>query len=172
MTMPHDSSGAPGNSLLAPSSSIRIRPAVSSDLDDILQLLSAARLPVFGVAEGVVSPEAYVVADGDASVYGVAGIEMYCRTGLLRSVAVHPCRQTQGVGSALVRNRLDWAKARGLVELYLLTTRAEGYFHRFGFERIDRDFAPTEIQTSTEFHSLCRSSAAVMRVVLLSSTHM
>jgi amino-acid N-acetyltransferase len=47
--------------------------------------------------------------------------------------------------------------------IYLLTTTAERYFPRFGFERIERADVPPTVQTSIEFTSACPASATVMR---------
>jgi amino-acid N-acetyltransferase len=47
--------------------------------------------------------------------------------------------------------------------IYLLTTTAERYFPKFGFERIARDDVPATVRTSVEFTSACPSSAAVFR---------
>lgn len=55
--------------------------------------------------------------------------------------------------------------ARGLrtPHAYLLTTTAERYFPKFGFERIERHDVPASVQASTEFRSACPASAVVMR---------
>jgi amino-acid N-acetyltransferase len=45
----------------------------------------------------------------------------------------------------------------------LLTTTAERYFPRFGFERVDRKDVPESVRASVEFTSACPSSAIVMR---------
>jgi len=47
--------------------------------------------------------------------------------------------------------------------IYLLTTTAEQYFPKFGFERIARSDVPPGVQTSIEFTAACPSSATVMR---------
>ena len=47
--------------------------------------------------------------------------------------------------------------------LYLLTTTAEGYFPKFGFERITRAEVPPSVQASVEFATACPASAIVMR---------
>jgi amino-acid N-acetyltransferase len=44
-----------------------------------------------------------------------------------------------------------------------LTTTAERYFPKFGFERIERNDVPASVQASVEFTSACPSSAIVMR---------
>jgi amino-acid N-acetyltransferase len=53
-------------------------------------------------------------------------------------------------------------RARPEEALYLLTTTAEGYFPKLGFERISRGDVPASIQASVEFTSACPASAIVM----------
>ena len=50
--------------------------------------------------------------------------------------------------------------------LYLLTTTAEQFFPKFGFERIARADVPATVQASVEFTSACPTSATVMRKTL------
>jgi hypothetical protein len=45
----------------------------------------------------------------------------------------------------------------------LLTTTAERFFPKFGFESIARTDVPATVQASIEFTSACPTSAAVMR---------
>jgi choline dehydrogenase-like flavoprotein len=47
--------------------------------------------------------------------------------------------------------------------VFLLTTTAEGFFPRFGFEQITRDEVPPSVRGSVEFQSACPASAIVMR---------
>ena len=56
------------------------------------------------------------------------------------------------------------AKLKGVLEIYLLTTTAEGFFRRNGFERIERKIVPEVIKQTTEFTSLCPSSAVCMKM--------
>ena len=81
-----------------------IRTARSSDLDGAIALLEAAALPTAGVESQFAS--AFAVAESDGRIVGVAGIERHGSLGLLRSAATAPERRGQGVGEALVRNRL------------------------------------------------------------------
>ena len=55
------------------------------------------------------------------------------------------------------------ARDTGMNTLYLLTTTAERYFPKFGFERIERHEVPASVQVSVEFTSACPSNAIVMR---------
>ena len=141
-----------------------VRTARSSDLEGAIALLEAAALPTTGVESRFMS--AFAVAESNGRIVGVAGIERYGSLGLLRSAATAPEWRGQGVGEALVRNRVAWATAAGLDALYLLTTTAQDWFPRFGFERVDRSSAPPEIAGSEEFAELCPASAVVMRLDL------
>ncbi len=46
--------------------------------------------------------------------------------------------------------------------VYLLTTTAEFYFHRFGFTRISRADVALPVRDSIEFRESCPDSAVVM----------
>jgi amino-acid N-acetyltransferase len=100
-----------------------------------------------------------VTATRDGVLVGCAALEVYGRTGLLRSVAVEPSLQRSGVGRALVSDRLAAARAMKLDAVYLLTTTAADYFPRLGFIPGDRQNAPAELASSPEFASVCPSSA-------------
>jgi len=137
-----------------------IRPARGDDREAVLALLQATHLPPDGLDEQFPAP--YAVAEADGRVVGAAGVEVYGDAGLLRSVAVDASWQGRGVGGALTRERLAWAEASGLREVYLMTNTAEGYFPRLGFEPAPRETVPDAVRGSLQFASVCPSSAAVM----------
>ena len=56
------------------------------------------------------------------------------------------------------------AQACGAHDLVLLTSTADAWFPRFGFERISRDAAPASLHASEEFRGACPASAVVMRL--------
>ena len=93
---------------------------------------------------------------------GLAGIEIYGTDALLRSLVVAEHARTQGLGSALVQHAEDYAAAREVRAMYLLTTTAERFFEGRGYRRVDRTQAPRSIQTAPEFASLCPASSAFM----------
>jgi amino-acid N-acetyltransferase len=66
----------------------------------------------------------------------------------------------------MVRNRLEWARAARLLNVYLLTTTAASYFSRFGFSVVGRDGLPDSIRQSTEFAEACPATAVAMRLTL------
>src|SRR5438093_4057410 len=120
-----------------------IRPARSGDLAGIERLLTAAHLPLAGVAGAL---EGFVVAESDGAIVGTAALELCSDNALLRSVAVAPEWRSRGLGRALVTRVIADAESRGLRALYLLTTTAERYFPSFGFREVARAHVPADVQ--------------------------
>ncbi|MFK7732841.1 MAG: arsenic resistance N-acetyltransferase ArsN2 [Pseudomonadales bacterium] len=98
-----------------------------------------------------------------ASPDGVIGLELYGDDALLRSLVVNENSRKTGCGTILVNAIESLACELGVRNLYLLTTTAEDYFARKGYRLIDRAEVSDGIRASSEFSSLCPSSAAVMR---------
>jgi amino-acid N-acetyltransferase len=138
---------------------VRIEPATAHDLAEVLDLLKRHHLPLDGVSDRV---DTMVVARDAGRVVGVAALELYPDGALLRSVAVDPAAQGQRVGHQLTEAALSLARARGIDAVFLLTTTADGYFPKFGFEPISRAEVPESVQASVEFQSACPASATVM----------
>ena len=130
------------------------------DLAAVLALLERHGLPVDGAAA---IEDALVVARRDGDVAGAAGLELYADGALLRSVVVDASVQGQGIGQRLTEAALRLARTLGAPAVFLLTTTADGFFPRFGFERIGRDDVPESVRQSVEFQSACPASAIVMR---------
>jgi len=55
------------------------------------------------------------------------------------------------------------AREHGAREIYLLTTTAERFFARAGYESVPRNDAPSAIRETSEFATICPASAALMR---------
>ena len=55
------------------------------------------------------------------------------------------------------------AEGRGVEAVFLLTTTAEAFFPKFGFEPMLARDVPASVQASVEFRSACPASAVVMR---------
>ncbi len=140
-----------------------IRGASMTDLPAVERLLRENQLPLDGVREAL---GAFLVAESDGALVGVAGLEVCCEHALLRSVAVVPAWRSRGLGRELVTRIIADAESRGIQALYLLTTTADRYFPSFGFERIPRDDVPADVQATREFQGACPASATVMRCPL------
>ena len=137
-----------------------LRRAGQSDKAAVERLLQAQGLPTAGVAEWIGE---FWIAEEDGRIVGSAGLERYGPDALLRSVAVEPARRGGALGAALVGAVLEAARAGGVRGVYLLTTSAEGYFPRFGFERVERAEVPEAVRGSVEFREACPASAVAMR---------
>jgi len=93
---------------------------------------------------------------------GYAGVELFGRDGLLRSVLVLPAWRNRGLGSAIVEMAAALARELGVERLYLLTVDAADFFAARGFGALPRADAPARIAQSSEFASLCPASALFM----------
>ena len=138
----------------------RIETARPADATDVLRLLDQNHLPIDGLADHLATT---VVARHNGRIVGSAALEIYPDGALLRSVAVAPELQGHGLGRELTEAAIRLARDLHVPAIYLLTTTAERYFPKFGFERIQRADVPPTVQTSIEFASACPSSATVMR---------
>jgi amino-acid N-acetyltransferase len=139
---------------------VSLRRAVPADHEAVATLLRGLELPTDGVAEWV---DRFWVAEHQGQVVGVAGMERYGDSGLLRSVAVAHGWRSTGLGRTLVDRVLEEGRTAGVREVYLLTTTAEHYFPRLGFECVGRECIPAALHASAEFTGACPASAVVMR---------
>ncbi len=144
-------------------SAVAVRPAKPADLEPVRTLLQESKLPLDGVPSDLAH---FLVAERAGTVVGAIGLEPYGDAALLRSAVVLPSLRGTGVGERLVRALIDDARTLGARELVLLTTTAERWFPRFGFERIERAAVPASLHASEEFRGACPDSAIVMRMPL------
>ncbi len=123
-------------------------------------LLQAQGLPISDITDEHLEHFFFIGSDGSPT--GLVGVEMYGTEALLRSLVVAENARTRGVGSALVRHAEEYASSHRVDAMYLLTTTAEQFFERLGYESIDRSLAPPAIESTREFASLCPASSAFM----------
>lgn len=139
-----------------------LRRATAADLPAVKRLLAEADLPEADIEDQF--EEGFVVATGAGRVIGAAGLEVWERHGLLRSVVVETGWRGRGVGQALVRDRVARARSLGLESLWLLTATAAPYFTRLGFIVADRAAAPEVLRSTAEFAGACPACATAMRL--------
>jgi amino-acid N-acetyltransferase len=144
---------------VSPADAPLIRPALNHDLNGIRALLVRCELPTQDVDRHLPN---FLVAVEDSCVIGTIGLEVLPGMGLLRSLAVTDEHRGRGVAGALYRALVERARAHGLLELWLLTTTAEAFFVRLGFEAAARREVPEMVQATEEFRSLCPATAVCM----------
>jgi amino-acid N-acetyltransferase len=147
---------SPKESPLAEPLVIRGRPPRST----AAALLEAQGLPISDITDEHLEDFFFVGSDGSPT--GLVGLELYGIDALLRSLVVGESVRRNGLGSTLVRHAERHAATKGVRSLFLLTTTAEAFFKRLGYERIDRSRAPVSIKETREFASLCPANSAFM----------
>jgi thioredoxin type arsenate reductase len=147
---------------------ITIGAAQSEELAVVEALLTQNHLPVDGLADHFGTA---VVARSGGKVVGSAALEIYNDAALLRSVAVSPALQGQGLGQRLTLAALALAHSRKISKIVLLTETASKFFPRFGFQPIERSAVPEALKQSVEFTGACPDSALAMAVRLEQSVN-
>lgn len=129
----------------------------------ITALLEASALPTVDLTEAEV--RFYGLTNG-AELDGVVGLEPRGAAALLRSLAVRSSLRGSGSGTRLVRAAEAAAGAAGVDELWLLTTTAEEFFRRQGYQVVPRESAPAGLKATSEFRDICPASAVCMMKAL------
>jgi amino-acid N-acetyltransferase len=151
---------SPEKSPLAEPLIIRGRPPRST----AAALLEAQGLPVSDITDEHLEHFFFVGSDGSPT--GLVGLEVYRSDALLRSLVTVENARGNGLGTGLVEHAEQYAVRKGVRFIYLLTTTAEAFFKRLGYERIDRSQAPSSIKRTREFAGLCPASSAFMMKAL------
>jgi amino-acid N-acetyltransferase len=130
--------------------------ANEENVEAIVTLLKTNNLPVSDLGSG---QRIFLVAlSGDKTV-GCVAIEIYGTDGLLRSLAVNSDFRGKGIGQKLVVEAEIWSRNNGLKNIFLLTTTAAGFFSKMGWQNINRTAVPESISFTSEFTSICPTSA-------------
>ena len=137
-----------------------MRLSSNPELQEISALLSSCGLPSEDIKPEFL-PDFVIAKDGDTPV-GVAGLEVLGSVALVRSVGVATSHRCHGLGSNLLAAVEARAQGRGVKQLYLLTNDAQSFFGRHGYNAVQRDSAPAEIQACSQFGSSCCGAATLM----------
>jgi amino-acid N-acetyltransferase len=141
----------------------KVRPGSSREFGAVKRLLVANGMPVDGVPDSL---QNFLVALDGQKVIGAIGLEIFDDAALLRSAVVDESARGNGLGAQLVEGALAKARVLRVRDVYLLTTRAEKYFPRFGFDIVPRETAPASMMTSAEFSGACPASAVLMKLTV------
>ncbi|GEM_PF-529094 len=133
--------------------------AREEDVEAIVALLKTNNLALSDLGVG---KRMFLVALLEGKTVGCVAVEVYGDAGLLRSLAVNNDFRGKGIGKKLVAEAETWSRDNGLKRLYLLTTTAAGFFPKIGWNNTDRTLVPQSIAFSSEFASVCPSTAVCM----------
>ena len=142
------------------SNKITFKVPATEDFRAIIRMLSAYSLPDSDIEPG---RQSFIVAEHEGKIIGCAGYEAYGVTALFRSLAVDSEYRNLDIGKLLTGKVMDLAHENNIHEFYLLTTTADGFFQKQGWKVIHRNEVPEKIKTSTEFASICPSTAICMK---------
>jgi amino-acid N-acetyltransferase len=127
-----------------------------------IELLEINELPISDLDEDKLL---YLLWDDDR-VIGTGGLEIFDDCGLLRSVSVLPGEQGKGYGSFINSQLEKFAYESGIRCMYLLTTTARNFFEHEGYCEVKRENVPGSIRQSSEYSTVCPSTAVVMKKTL------
>jgi amino-acid N-acetyltransferase len=141
---------------------MNIFPVDQNNFSQAVELLKNNHLPTHDITEATKLFALY----NENEMTGVAGIELSGENALLRSLCVVQEKRTGGSGTELVGFIEKYAKNTGVKTIYLLTTTAASFFGKRAYQTIDRKEVPDAIRQTSEFSSVCPSSATVMKKTL------
>jgi amino-acid N-acetyltransferase len=147
---------------MRPSEPIRL--CEPGERSDVLALLAACGLPIDGLADHWGTTWVAVDPGSPGVVLGSVALEFHGNAALLRSLATRKDQRSRGLGQALFQFAMARAADRGVEAVALLTTTAEPFFARRGFETVSRDALPESLRASAEFRGACPASATSMVV--------
>ena len=130
------------------------------DIPHVKQLLAARALPYEDIKPAHL--QHFLVVRHQTNLVGVIGLELLGSFALLRSLAVQIDFRGQKIASQLTMQAEAYARSHKVRSLYLLTTTAEGFFTKQGYHTMDRNAVPVVVRGTTEFRSICPSTAKCM----------
>jgi amino-acid N-acetyltransferase len=127
-----------------------------------IELLVENELPVSDLDES----KMLFVLKKENSIIGTGGLEIFDECALLRSVSLKREERGKNLGRYITRQLESFAKNRSVNCIYLLTTTAKDFFTKEGYIEVDRNNVPGQIQNTSEFSSVCPTTAVVMKKIM------
>lgn len=140
-------------------SSVAYHKAIRTDLEEVQSLLKKNKLPFEDLASSNIE---IIVAVENGQIIGCIGNEIKGEDGLLRSFSVADEFKNLGIGNELFKRLILEAQKANLKTLHLLTTTASSYFNKKGFVVSNRNEAPENIKSTSEFSTICPSNSVYM----------
>lgn len=129
--------------------------------NQIIELLQQSKLPFSDIEE---SNSIFIGTYKENELIGCIGLELRGTIGLLRSLAVSDNQRGKGLALRLTDRMIEIAKSRSLESIYLLTTDAEKFFEKVGFNKTIKASAPDQIKETKQYSVICSESAVVMKI--------
>jgi amino-acid N-acetyltransferase len=123
-------------------------------------LLDSASLPSADLTDAHM--EHFFYCGPPLQLTGLVGVELRGKTALLRSLVVTESQRSTGMGAQLLEHAERYARAAGAQAIYLLTTTADRFFAKRGYQAVPRETAPDEIRNTREFADICPASSLFM----------
>lgn len=135
--------------------------ATLTTFDDpqLVTRLEAAKLPTSDLST---ADQFFFVFTDASRAIGCGGFLLAGEHALMRSIVVDDDRRGTGAGAAILERLIVAAEIRGARHIWLLTTNADGFFARHGFNQVARAEAPPAIAATPQFSGVCPGSAAFM----------
>ena len=134
--------------------------ALTGDKSHVKELLAECALPYEDITPAHLRH--FLVVRHQTKLVGVIGLELLGSFALLRSLAVQIDFRGQKIASQLTKQAEAYARSHKVRSSYLLTTTAEGFFTKQGYHTMDRNAVPVVVWETTEFRSICPSTAKCM----------
>lgn len=141
---------------------MNIVPASQNNFSKAIHLLKKNNLPTEDINPGT---QLFVVEE-ENNVVGTVAVEYNFNEALLRSLSVSEEKRNAGIGLMLVEFIEDYVQKQGVKSIYLLTTTAENFFLKRGYQKTDRNAVPDFIKNTKEYSVLCSSSSTLMKKAL------
>lgn len=138
---------------------MNIVPASQNSFSAAIDLLKKNNLPTEDINPGT----QLFVMEEDNSVFATVAVQYDYDIALLRSLSVSEQKRNSGIGIKLVEFIEDYVQKQGVRTIYLLTTTAEEFFLKRGYQTIDRKTVPDFIKNTSEYSLVCSSSSTVMK---------
>jgi amino-acid N-acetyltransferase len=137
-------------------------PAISKLKTEVIELLRENNLPT----EDLDDDKKLFALIGENGIIGTGGLEFFEDCALLRSVGVRENFRGAGYGKIIALELELLCREKNIDSIYLLTETAKDFFEKLGYEMVDRETVPDAIKNSSEFSTICPSSATVMKKFL------
>jgi len=134
--------------------------ATDSSLSNLKELLKSENLCWDDLDE--IPGETFILINPSGDILGGYALEIYPPDALLRSVIVDKRHRGSGLGVQIIAQAMDVAGHNNLKTLYLLTTTADNFFAKLGFQVLERSKVPVKIASTKEFKTFCPDSAICM----------